>query len=167
MNKTVICPVCGQAYETYANPAPTVDVIIHDPQRGVVIIRRAHEPLGYALPGGFVDEGEQVENAARREMREETSLDVELTGLLGVYSAPWRDPRKHTMSTVFVGRARNPEALNAGDDAAGAAWYPLDALPSPLCFDHGLMLAHFRDVLAGRRPLAPVQSDETPQGDCR
>ena len=166
MNKTVICPVCKQAYETYANPAPTVDVIIHDPQRGVVIIRRAHEPLGYALPGGFVDDGEQVEDAARREMREETSLDVELTGLLGVYSAPWRDPRKHTMSTVFVGRARNPEALNAGDDAAGAAWYALDALPSPLCFDHGLMLAHFRDVLAGRRPLAPIQSGEKPQGVC-
>lgn len=166
MNKTVICPVCKQAYEIYANPAPTVDVIIHDPQRGVVIIRRAHEPLGYALPGGFVDDGEQVEDAARREMREETSLDVELTGLLGVYSAPWRDPRKHTMSTVFVGRARNPEALNAGDDAAGAAWYPLDALPSPLCFDHGLMLAHFRDVLAGRRPLAPIQSGEKPQGVC-
>lgn len=166
MNKTVVCPVCKQPYDIYANPVPTVDVIIHDPQRGVVIIRRAHDPLGFALPGGFVDEGEQVETAARREMREETSLDVELTGLLGVYSDPRRDPRRHTMSTVFVGRARNPQALKAGDDAAGAAWYPLDALPAPLCFDHGLMLAHFREVLAGRRSLAPVQAETSAQGSC-
>ena len=107
MKKSVTCPLCHQSYEIYANPAPTVDVIIHDPQRGVVIIERGHEPLGYALPGGFIDDGEQAEAAARREMKEETSLDVELTGLLGVYSAPWRDPRRHTMSTVLR-RTRRP-----------------------------------------------------------
>lgn len=159
MKKTVTCPLCHQDYEIYANPAPTVDVIIHDPQRGVVIIERGHEPLGFALPGGFIDDGEQAEAAARREMREETGLDVELTGLLGVYSAPWRDPRRHTMSMVFVGRTAHPEALRAGDDAARAAWHPLDALPAPLCFDHGIILEHFREVLAGRRALAPVQPD--------
>lgn len=159
MKKTVSCPLCHQAYEIYANPAPTVDVIIHDPRRGVVIIERGHEPFGFALPGGFIDDGEQAEAAARREMREETGLDVELTGLLGVYSAPWRDPRRHTMSTVFAGRTARPEALRAGDDAARAAWHPLDDLPAPLCFDHGIILEHFREVLAGRRSLAPVQPD--------
>ena len=63
------------------------------------------------------------------------------------------------MSTVFVGRAAHPEQLCAGDDAARAAWYPLDALPAPLCFDHGIILSHFREVLAGRRALAPIQPD--------
>lgn len=157
MKKTIICPHCGLPYSAWKNPAPTVDVVIHDPHRGVVIIKRGNEPHGYALPGGFVDEGEQVEAAAIREMKEETNLDIELQGLLGVYSAPDRDPRGHTMSTVFVGRARNPEALKAGDDAATAAWYSLEDLPEPIVFDHAKILADFGQVVAGKRHLAPIQ----------
>lgn len=157
MKKTVVCPHCGQPYSAWRNPAPTVDVVIHDPERGVVIIKRANEPHGYALPGGFIDEGEQAESAGLREMKEETGLDVELQGLLGVYSRPDRDPRKHTLSTVFVGMAKNPEALQAGDDAAQAAWYQLDQLPEPIVFDHAKILADFAEVLAGKRNLAAIQ----------
>ena len=97
------CPHCGAS--PYRNPVPTVDVVIHDPACGVVIIRRANKPVGYALPGGFIDAGESAETAAVREMREETGLNVELTGLLGVYSRPDRDPRGHTLTVAFTARA--------------------------------------------------------------
>ncbi|MGE4312302.1 NUDIX domain-containing protein [Desulfovibrio sp.] len=157
MKKDVVCPHCGKPYSCFRNPAPTADVIIHEPGRGVVIIRRRHTPIGFALPGGFIDEGEQAEEAAVREMREETGLDVELTGLLGVYSRPKRDPRQHTLTVVFTGKARNPDAICAGDDAAQAAFYPLDALPQPLVFDHAEILEHFRQALAGQRQVAAVQ----------
>ena len=93
----------------YRNPFPTVDIIIEilDGRRrpGVVLIERRNPPLGWALPGGFVDYGETLEAAAIREAREETSLDVELIGQLGTYSDPSRDPRFHTVSTVFLARA--------------------------------------------------------------
>ena len=148
---------CGKSYARYKNPTPTADVVIHSPDRGVVIIRRANEPVGFALPGGFIEEGECAETAAVREMREETGLDVELTGLLGVYSRPDRDPRQHTLTVAFTGRPRNPEALCAGDDAAHAAYYPLDALPQPLVFDHAQILADFKAMLAGKRSLAGIQ----------
>ena len=157
MKKDVVCPHCGKPYSCFRNPAPTADVIIHEPGRGVVIIRRRHTPIGFALPGGFIDEGEQAEEAAVREMREETGLDVELTGLLGVYSRPKRDPRQHTLTVVFTGKARNPDAICAGDDAAQAAFYPLDALPQPLVFDHAEILDHFKQALAGQRQVAAVQ----------
>lgn len=157
MIKTIECPHCHEAIEVYANPSPTVDVIIYDKERGIVIIRRANEPHGYALPGGFVDEGEQAEKAAVREMQEETGLDVHLDGLLGVYSGPHRDPRKHTFGAVFVGKTSNPEALKAGDDAAGAAWYKLAALPAPIVFDHARIIADFMAYLQGKRCLAPVE----------
>ena len=98
-----------------------------------------------------------MEHAAVREMREETGLDVELLGVLGVYSRPDRDPRRHTMSVVFVGRPRDAAALQAGDDAARAAFHPLDRLPQPLCFDHARILADFGRWLAGERTLAPVE----------
>ena len=159
MKKAVTCPHCGKPYSAYRNPAPTVDVVIYDPEQGIVIIRRANEPHGYALPGGFIDEGEQAETAARREMKEETGLDVELLGLLGVYSRPDRDPRGHTLSTVYVGRARNPERLRAGDDASQAAFHKLTDLPGPIVFDHSKIIADFRDYLAGRRQIAPVQPE--------
>lgn len=157
MKKTIVCPACGNSVSIYANPTPTVDVVIYDPDRGVVIIRRKNPPHGYALPGGFLDEGEQAELGAVREMKEETGLDVELIGLLGVYSRPDRDPRQHTISTVFTGRAKNPEALKAGDDAAEAAWYRLDSLPGPFAFDHARILQDFEAVLQGKRQLAGVQ----------
>lgn len=157
MHKEIICPRCGHSIPVYANPSPTVDVVIYHPDHGVVIIERRNEPHGYALPGGFIDEGEQAETAAVREMREETGLDVELKGLLGVYSEPHRDPRKHTISTVFVGEPRDVTQLQAGDDAAAAHFYPLNALPSPLAFDHAQILQDFRAYLAGARPLLPVE----------
>lgn len=131
--------------QQYRNPVPTVDVVIYDPERGIVIIERANPPKGYALPGGFVDYGEMVETAAVREMKEETGLDVTLEALLGVYSRPDRDPRLHTISTVYVGRSAHPELLAAGDDAAAAAFYRLDNLPSPIAFDHAEIIEDFKN----------------------
>ncbi len=155
MKTYLSCPQCGTSVLTYRNPTPTTDVIIYDEKKGIVLIERANPPLGYALPGGFVDLGESVEQAAVREMREETSLDVVLCGLLGVYSAPERDPRFHTMSVVFVGKAQNTNALCAGDDAKNAAFFSLDTLP-PLAFDHMRIVQDFIAFLQGKRVLAGI-----------
>jgi 8-oxo-dGTP diphosphatase len=132
------------------NPFPTVDVVIEVPG-GVVLVRRRNPPPGWALPGGFVDYGEPLWEAARREAREETGLDVELTALLHVYSRPDRDPRQHTVSTVYVGRASGmPEGA---DDAVEARVFPPEALPSPLAFDHARILADYvRFRRDGTRP---------------
>lgn len=162
MEKQIICPHCGKVCSCYRNPAPTVDVVIYAPDKGIVIIERRNEPYGYALPGGFIDYGEQAERAAIREMKEETSLDVRLVGLLGVYSNPQRDPRRHTISTVFVGEAMAPDLLAAGDDAREARFYHLDNLPRPLVFDHSRIIADFRAYLAGERCLAPIEPLEKP-----
>lgn len=135
---------------TYRNPTPTVDVII-ELSDGIVLIERRHEPLGWAIPGGFVDHGESVENAAIREAKEETTLDVTLTDLLYVYSNPDRDARQHTMSTVFVATASGTPM--AADDAKALRVFGLDALPDRLCFDHRRILDDylvFRST--GRRP---------------
>lgn len=133
------CPCCGR----YHVPSPTVDAVIYDPLRGVVLVKRRNIPLGWALPGGFVDYGETVEQAMVREAREETGLDVRLTGLLGVYSDPARDARGHTISTVFAAVASNPEAIVGGDDAELAVFFPLDALPDAIVFDHRKILDDF------------------------
>jgi 8-oxo-dGTP diphosphatase len=135
------------------NPYPTVDVVIFDPSRGVVLIERKNPPHGWALPGGFVDYGETVETAAVREAKEETGLDVVLTGLLGVYSDPDRDPRMHTMSVVFTGHAARPEAAKAGDDAGNLRFFALDDLPD-LAFDHAKILDDFKATLARFAPYA-------------
>ncbi len=117
----------------------------------IVLIERKNYPPGWAIPGGFVDMGETVEAAAIREMREETSLEVELTDLLGVYSRPDRDPRGHTISLVYVGRARGTP--RADDDAKAAGLFTLDALPSPLAFDHAGILEDYRRYKqTGQRP---------------
>lgn len=132
------------------NPTPTVDVIIEVPG-GIVLIERRNEPHGWALPGGFVDTGETLAAAARREAREETSLDVELTELFHCYSDPRRDARLHTVSTVFLGRATGTP--RADDDAKGAGVFSRETLPSPIVFDHGLILADYFDYrTTGRRP---------------
>jgi len=133
------CAVCGR----YRTPSPTVDAVIHDLERGIVLVRRKNPPLGWALPGGFVDYGECVEHAVAREVLEETGLVVTLVELLGVYSDPARDARMHTISTVFVVQAHNPEAISAGDDAAEATFFPLDVLPSDIVFDHRGILDDF------------------------
>ncbi len=150
------CPSCGKPVKVWQNPAPTVDVIVYDEARSVVLIKRGRPPYGYALPGGFVEVGESIEEAAVREAFEETALHVELTGLLGVYSAPNRDPRRHTISAVFVAKATNPEALCAGDDAAGAFFFPLSDLPE-MVFDHAHILEDFKAFLEGRRRAADIQ----------
>lgn len=150
MRRTVFCSQCGQAVEVYSNPVPTVDIVIASPGRGVVLVKRRNEPFGWALPGGFVDYGESVEQAAVREAREETGLDVRLQELLGVWSAPERDARLHTISTVFVACADDPDAVRGGDDAALARFFPLEQLPGPLAFDHDLILADFSRRFAAR-----------------
>jgi 8-oxo-dGTP diphosphatase len=119
-----------------------VDVLAETEDGGIVLVRRKHPPPGWALPGGFVESGESVAVAARRELREETGLDVELPELFHVYADPARDPRGPTLSVVFIGRARGIPV--GADDAAEARVFPLDALPAPLAFDHGLILADYR-----------------------
>lgn len=130
----------------HKNPIPTVDCIIELPDERVVLIRRKNPPLGWALPGGFVDQGERFDRAAVREAKEETGLDVELVEQFFTYSDPARDPRRHTTSTVFIGRSRGEP--QGADDAAEARAFSLDALPQPLCFDHGTILS---DYLTYRR----------------
>ncbi|MFL5343544.1 MAG: NUDIX domain-containing protein [Hyalangium sp.] len=130
----------------YKNPTPTVDCIIELSGERIVLIRRANPPIGWALPGGFVDEGEPLHAAAVREAKEETGLTVELIEQFFTYSDPKRDPRKHTVSTVYIGRAQGEP--QGADDAAEAKAFPLNALPKDLCFDHGTILS---DYLAYKR----------------
>jgi 8-oxo-dGTP diphosphatase len=127
------------------NPVPTVDAII-EVAGGIVLIQRRFPPPGWALPGGFVEYGETVEAAAVREAKEETGLAITLTDLLGVYSDPTRDPRRHTIAIVFVATASGTPV--GGDDAAEARVFAATALPVPLAFDHGRIL---RDYVAYKR----------------
>jgi len=136
--------------DNHRNPVLTVDAIIEVPG-GIVLIRRRNPPPGWALPGGFVDYGETVAAAAVREAREETGLEVALTELFHVYSDPQRDPRQHTVATVFIGTAAGVPV--GGDDAAEAAVFTAESLPSPLAFDHALILDdYFIYKRTGRRP---------------
>ena len=146
------CPKCGAAVKAYSNPFPTVDALIYEPGRGIVLIDRKFEPLGWALPGGFVDYGETVEAATMREAFEETGLCVSLQGLLGVYSDPSRDPRVHTITTVFQARAEDYSTLAGGDDAKDARFFPLDELPDNIMFGHDEIIADFMARLARMRP---------------
>ncbi len=139
------------------NPYPTVDLVIElaRPGRPIVLVERANPPHGWALPGGFVDYGESLEQAAVREAAEETGLEVELVAVLGAYSDPGRDPRQHNLSVVFAARAQGEP--RGGSDAAQARAFALDRLPGPLCFDHQLIVNHYRRWRHGLRPGAPVQ----------
>ena len=119
-------------------PLPTVDIIIEIEGKGIVLIKRKNPPLGWALPGGFVDYGETLEQAAVREAAEETSLRVELIRQFHAYSDPDRDPRGHTISVVFVARAFGEP--RAADDAQEAGVFQADTLPSLLAFDHRRIL---------------------------
>ena len=130
-------------------PALTTDIIIEltdRPDVPIVLIRRKNPPHGWALPGGFVDVGESLEQAAVREAGEETALHVKLKLLLGCYSDPARDPRGHTVSAVYVAEAVGEP--RAQDDAAGVAIFSPEGLPSPLAFDHARIL---RDYLMWRQ----------------
>jgi ADP-ribose pyrophosphatase YjhB (NUDIX family) len=135
------CPHCGGLVYTYRNPFPAVDIIIELDDRGIVLIERDKPPHGWALPGGFVDYGESLEDAARREAREETSLEVELLEQLGAYSAPDRDPRHHTISVVFLARARGEP--RAADDARKVGVFTRKSLPRRLAFDHTRILEDY------------------------
>ncbi len=134
------CPGCGHESTVYRNPVPTVDIIIRY-RGGIVLIKRRNKPFGWAIPGGFVDYGESLETAAVREALEETSLIVTLKGQFHTYSDPGRDPRQHTISTVFI--ADGQGELQAGDDAAEARVFTRDSLPTPIAFDHGSILADY------------------------
>ena len=129
---------------TYRNPAPTVDIIIElidQPHWPIVLIERLNPPLGWAIPGGFVDYGEAVETAAKREALEETGLAIELIEQFHVYSDPERDPRQHTVSIVFLATAKgNP---NAGDDAKHLEIFEPWRVPENLCFDHDRILQDY------------------------
>jgi len=133
------CPHCGAPVSPYKNPLPTVDIII-EVKGGIVLIRRNNPPLGWALPGGFVDYGESLEQAAVREAREETGLDVQLIRQLHTYSEPGRDPRHHTITTVFIATAAGQP--KGGDDAGLAAIFSRSNLPA-LVFDHARILADY------------------------
>ena len=110
--------------------------------KGIVLIERRNVPLGLALPGGFVDIGECVEDALVREMKEETNLDVNIQRILGVYSDPSRDPRFHTASVVYVSSASGEP--KGGDDAKVAKVYPLKEIPlEKLVFDHGKIVEDY------------------------
>lgn len=156
MENFPVTPQEQRIRDKYRNPFPTADVVIYHKDYGIVLIERGNEPLGLALPGGFIEVGETAEQAAVREMEEETGLHVELLGILGVYSHPKRDPRFHTLTITYVGYPANPEALCAGDDAAKARYYSNEELQSlKLCFDHNLAIEHFLEYQNGKRPLLP------------
>lgn len=139
---------------TFRNPVPTVDIIIElidQPHRPIVLIERQNPPYGWAIPGGFVDCGESVETAARREAQEEVSLKVELIEQFHVYSDPNRDPRQHTLSVVFIATAKGE--AKAADDAKNLGIFYGWNIPANLCFDHDRILRdywHYRHY--GIRP---------------
>jgi len=112
---------------------------------GIILIKRKNPPDGWALPGGFVDYGETLENAAAREAGEETGLDIKLIRQFHSYSDPVRDPRQHTISTVFIAEAMGK--AEAGDDASEIGIFKKDNLPDKIAFDHREIL---NDYFAGR-----------------
>lgn len=129
-------------------PLIAADVIIHQEGqswRSIILIERKNPPVGWAIPGGFVDIGETVEHAAVREAKEETALDVTLRGLLGLYSKPNRDPRGHVVSAVYVGTGRGQ--LAAADDASAVDVFSVDQLPQPMAFDHAQVVKDYIDYL--------------------
>jgi 8-oxo-dGTP diphosphatase len=125
----------------YRNPVPTVDIIIEQ-DKGVVLILRKNEPRLWAIPGGYCDYGESLEEAAIREAREETGLQVELIEQFHTYSDPRRDPRQHTITTVYIARATGG-TLQAQDDAQAIGVFSEKDLPTMLAFDHAQILKDY------------------------
>ena len=152
---------------TYRNPIPTVDIIIEletAESVGIVLIRRKNTPLGWASPGGFIDYGESAEQAAVREAAEETALKVRLIEQFHVYSDPQRDPRQHTLTTVFIARASGTP--RGADDAVEARVFEENTLPSVLAFDHEQILRdYFMYKRMGKRPEPIVGAREPRPGN--
>ncbi|MBN1826951.1 MAG: NUDIX hydrolase [Candidatus Eisenbacteria bacterium] len=140
------CPHCGGEVERYRNPFPTVDLILMDQnETGLWLVERRNPPKGWALPGGFVDYGEDLPEAAAREGREETNLEVEILGQFRAYGDPGRDPRFHTVTVVYAAHGRGE--AKGGDDALRARFFLWGALPETMAFDHREIIA---DWLAER-----------------
>ena len=126
--------------KTYKNPIPTVDAIV-EISRGIVLVRRKNPPYGWALPGGFVDYGETLEDAVKREVKEEINLDVIDLRQFHTYSDPERDPRFHTISTVFIVKVKGE--LKAGDDAKDVKIFSFENLPKDIAFDHARIIKDY------------------------
>jgi ADP-ribose pyrophosphatase YjhB (NUDIX family) len=139
--KTIQCPKCQNEIEVFRNPIPTVDIIIEIESKGIVLIKRKNPPYGWAIPGGFVDYGESLEEAALREAKEETNLDVELVRQLHTYSDPKRDQRHHSISTVYIAKGKGiPQAK---DDALETGIFNESNLPDEIAFDHRSILKDY------------------------
>jgi len=134
-------PQCGAIVKEHRNPFPTVDIIIEQ-GKGIVLILRRNEPQQWAIPGGYCDYGESLEQAAMREAREETGLTVELIEQFHTYSDPQRDPRQHNITTVYIARAIGG-TLQAQDDAQEIGVFTEAGLPSGLAFDHEQILKDY------------------------
>jgi len=124
----------------HRNPIPTVDIII-EISKGIILIKRKNPPFGWAIPGGFIDYGESAEQAAKREAKEETGLDIEDLKQFHTYSASDRDPRHHTISVVFNARANG--IPKPDDDAADIGIFTKDNLPEQIAFDHSKILEDY------------------------
>ncbi|MDA3793140.1 MAG: NUDIX hydrolase [Elusimicrobia bacterium] len=133
--------------KTLKIPVLTVDVIIREGNdragNGIVLVSRKFPPLGWALPGGFVEKGELLEDAARREMKEETGLKLRELKQFHSYSDPQRDPRFHTVSVVFT--AKSSGSLRSGSDAVEAKFFNLGDLPQKIVFDHRNIISDFKE----------------------
>jgi 8-oxo-dGTP diphosphatase len=138
--------------DAWARPMLTVDVAVltEGSAPSLLLVQRAHPPFAgaWALPGGFVEEGERVIDAAPRELAEETGLRVGALRLLGVYDTPGRDPRGWTVSVVYLAMVQAEEAVSGADDARDARWFPVDSLPN-LAFDHATIVADAVERAAG------------------
>jgi ADP-ribose pyrophosphatase YjhB (NUDIX family) len=139
--RTIHCSRCHNEIEIYQNPIPTVDIIIEVQSKGIVLIRRKNPPYGWAIPGGFVDYGESLEEAALREAREETSLELTSLRQFHTYSDPRRDPRHHSISTVYIAKAEGTPV--ARDDALEVGIFDRISLPSDMAFDHRSILEDY------------------------
>lgn len=132
-------------------PEVTVDAIIESQKGAIVLVERKYTPTGWALPGGFVDPGESLLDAVKREVLEETGLVVTVTAIFHVYSRPWRDPRGDTISVVYHCTASGEPV--GGDDASRAKYFPPSELPDEIAFDHREIIGDFlRWKALGEKP---------------
>jgi ADP-ribose pyrophosphatase YjhB (NUDIX family) len=139
--RTIQCPKCGKEIEVFQNAIPTVDIIIEIESKEILLIKRKNPPYGWAIPGGFVDYGESLEEAAVREAKEETNLDVKIIRQFHTYSDPKRDPRHHSISTVYIAKGKGiPQAK---DDALEIGIFNESNLPDEIAFDHRSILKDY------------------------